>query len=46
VEFPSEAVTYRLRLLSKDDLPWGQVVKKISSTPGLKEIAWEEGEVP
>jgi putative Mg2+ transporter-C (MgtC) family protein len=46
VEFPSEAVIYRLRLLSKDDLPWGQVVKRISASPGLKEIAWDEGEVP
>ncbi|MBI4797117.1 MAG: MgtC/SapB family protein [Deltaproteobacteria bacterium] len=46
VEFPSEAITYRLRLLSKEDLPWGQIVKRISASQGLKEIAWEEGEVP
>jgi putative Mg2+ transporter-C (MgtC) family protein len=46
VELPSEAVTYRLRLLSKEDLPWGQIVKRISASQGLKEIAWEEGEVP
>lgn len=46
VEFPSEAVTYRLRLLSKEDLPWGQIVKRISASQGLKEIAWNEGEVP
>ncbi|MFZ5452889.1 MAG: MgtC/SapB family protein [Thermodesulfobacteriota bacterium] len=46
VELPSEAVTYRLRLFSKEDKPWGQIVKKISASKGLKEISWEEGEVP
>lgn len=46
VEFPSEAVTYRMRLQSKENKPWGQIVKRISESQGLKEIAWEEGEVP
>jgi putative Mg2+ transporter-C (MgtC) family protein len=46
VELPSEAVTYRLRLQSKEDLPWGQIVKRIAATKGLKEISWQEGEVP
>jgi putative Mg2+ transporter-C (MgtC) family protein len=46
VEFPSEAVTYRMRLLSKENKPWGQIVKKIMASKGLKEIAWEEGDVP
>jgi len=46
VEFPSEAAVYRLRILSKEDKPWGQIVKRISASQGLKEIAWEEGEVP
>jgi putative Mg2+ transporter-C (MgtC) family protein len=46
VEFPSEAVTYRMRLQSKENRPWGRIVKRISASPGLKEIAWEEGEVP
>jgi putative Mg2+ transporter-C (MgtC) family protein len=46
VEFPSEAVTYRMRLQSKENRPWGQIVKKISESQGLKEITWEEGEVP
>ena len=46
VEFPSEAVTYRIRLHSKDNKPWGQVIKRISGSRGLKEISWEEGEVP
>ena len=46
VKFPSETVTYRLRLQSKEDLPWGQIVKRISESKGLQEIAWIEGEVP
>jgi putative Mg2+ transporter-C (MgtC) family protein len=46
VEFPANVTTYRLRLQSKDDLPWSNVVKHISETQGLQEIAWQEGEVP
>ena len=46
VEFPSETVTYRMRLHSKENKPWGQVVKRIAASQGLKEIAWDEGEVP
>ena len=46
VEFPSEVGTYRLRLQSKEDLPWGQIVKRISESKGLTEITWEEGTVP
>jgi len=46
IEFLSETITYRLRLQSKEDLPWGQIVKRISQSKGLKEIAWEEGTVP
>lgn len=46
VELPGETTTYRIRLLSKDDKPWGQIVKKIAETKGLRELAWEEGEVP
>jgi putative Mg2+ transporter-C (MgtC) family protein len=46
VEFPGETVTYRIRLQSKEDKPWGQIVKKISESKGLKEFSWTEGEVP
>jgi putative Mg2+ transporter-C (MgtC) family protein len=46
VELPSEVATYRMRLQSKENKPWGQIVKRISESKGLKEIAWEEGEVP
>jgi putative Mg2+ transporter-C (MgtC) family protein len=46
IEFPSETGTYRMRLQSKEDKPWGQIVKRIAGSKGLKEIAWEEGDVP
>lgn len=46
VEFPSEEVTYRLRLQSKENKPWGQIVKRIAACKGLKEFCWVEGEVP
>jgi hypothetical protein len=41
-----DAVTYRLRLQSKDDLPWSHIVKSLSDTHGLQEMSWQEGEVP
>lgn len=44
---PAKTVTYRLRLSGKEHTPWGQLVTKIlKDTPGLVEMAWEEGEVP
>ena len=46
VNFPANVATYRLRLQSKDDRPWSNIVKHISETQGLQEIAWQEGEVP
>jgi putative Mg2+ transporter-C (MgtC) family protein len=46
IELPSQATTYRMRLQSKDDLYWGHIVKCLSETKGLTEIAWTEGEVP
>lgn len=46
IEMPSNAITYRMRLQSKDDLYWGHIVKCLSETKGLQEIAWQEGEVP
>lgn len=46
VELPANVTTYRLRLKSKDDLAWGNIVKHIVNTTGLQEIAWQEGEVP
>ncbi|MFP3868586.1 MAG: MgtC/SapB family protein [Desulfobacteraceae bacterium] len=45
-EPPADMVTYRLRLQSREDLPWGQIVKQLSDLKWLQEIHWEEGEVP
>ncbi len=46
VEIPAQTTTYRIRLQSKDTVHWGNVVRHISETKGLQEIAWQEGEVP
>jgi putative Mg2+ transporter-C (MgtC) family protein len=46
VELPGAAVSYRMRLQSKENKPWGQIVKRIAASKGLKEISWEEGDVP
>jgi len=46
IELPEGTLTYRIRLLSKEDKPWGQIVRKISENKGLKEISWEESQVP
>jgi putative Mg2+ transporter-C (MgtC) family protein len=45
-EPPAQTVTYRLRLLSKDDITWKDLVAAISKTEGLLEADWTEGEVP
>jgi putative Mg2+ transporter-C (MgtC) family protein len=39
-------VTYRLRLHSKEHMPWGKITSRILQLPGLDEFAWEEGDVP
>jgi len=39
-------VTYRLRLLSKDREPWGQIAGQLLQLSGLGELIWEEGDVP
>jgi putative Mg2+ transporter-C (MgtC) family protein len=46
LELATGITTYRLRLKSKDYLPWSNIVRHISETKGLQEIAWQEGEVP
>lgn len=44
---PSQTITYRFRLLSKEDMPWGEIISRLmETTPGLIEIAWEESDVP
>lgn len=45
-DMTSGTVTYRIRLLSSANLPWGRIVKRLQETQGLKELHWQEGEVP
>jgi putative Mg2+ transporter-C (MgtC) family protein len=45
-DMADETLTYRIRLLSSADLPWGRIVKRLQETPGLKQLHWQEGEVP
>ncbi len=46
LEIPAQVTTYRIRLQSKDTVHWGNIVRHISETQGVQEIAWQEGEVP
>ena len=38
--------TYRLRLVSKEHVNWGEIAKRLSKVQDLEEISWEESEVP
>ena len=38
--------TYNLRLKSKDDISWPQIVGLLEGTSGIREIHWHEGIVP
>lgn len=38
--------TYRFRLSSKDNLHWGEVVTRLEGLPDIKDITWEESDVP
>jgi len=41
-----EGLTYRIRLLSKDDIPRGKIITELLAIPGLVRISWEEADVP
>ena len=41
-----DVTTYRLRLESKDNIPWRNIVENFSTIPDLLEFQWQEGEVP
>ena len=45
-DLATDPTTYRLRLQSKENAPWGEAIKIISGTKGLEELQWQEGEVP
>jgi putative Mg2+ transporter-C (MgtC) family protein len=40
-----KTVTYKLRLQSKMDIPWGHLVQAMKEVGALREISWEEGVV-
>jgi putative Mg2+ transporter-C (MgtC) family protein len=42
----SRTVTYRMRLVSKEEKDRAQVVKRLSEMEGVEEIKWEESDVP
>jgi len=41
-----QTLTYKLRLQSKMDIPWGHVVRHFRDLAGLRQISWEEATVP
>jgi putative Mg2+ transporter-C (MgtC) family protein len=46
LEPPSNLMTYRLRLQSKDSIIFKQVIRSLAETEGLQEVNLQEGEVP
>jgi len=46
LELPGDTITYRLRLVSKENIPWGHIIREMAHAEGLHEILWQEGEVP
>ncbi len=40
-----KTVTYKLRLQSRTDIPWGHLVQEMKEVKHLREISWEEGTV-
>jgi putative Mg2+ transporter-C (MgtC) family protein len=47
-DLSSNQVTYRMRLHHRDEGPhsWSGIVKRLSAMQGVKEISWEESDVP
>ena len=39
-------VTYALRIISKDSMPWAKVTEQLRHLPGIFKLSWEEAEVP
>lgn len=46
LEPPSNLMTYRFRLQSKDNIVFKNLLSNLSETEGVQEINWQEGEVP
>lgn len=47
-DIPANTVTYRIRLQHSDEGPkhWSGLVRGLSAVPDVKEVAWEESDVP
>jgi putative Mg2+ transporter-C (MgtC) family protein len=45
LDLVSQAVTYRVRLQSKEDRPWSRIIKELGESQGLVELTWEESGV-
>jgi putative Mg2+ transporter-C (MgtC) family protein len=46
-DLAGNTVTYRIRLCSKEHVPWGYIVTRLTTEiPGLYWVAWEESDVP
>jgi putative Mg2+ transporter-C (MgtC) family protein len=47
-DIPENTVTYRIRLHPSDDgqKHWSDIVKRLSVLPDMKELTWEESDVP
>lgn len=46
-DLAAQSVAYKIRLCSKEHLPWGKIVARLTAEiPGLIRISWEESDVP
>ena len=47
-DIPANTVTYRMRLHHSDESQkhWSEIVKQLSALPDMKEVTWEESDVP
>ena len=47
-DIPANTVTYRIRLHQSDESlkHWSDIVKRLSAMPDMKELTWEESDVP
>ncbi|OGW49956.1 MAG: methyltransferase [Nitrospirae bacterium GWC2_57_9] len=47
-DLASRQVTYRMRLHHRDEGPraWSDIVKRLSAMPDVRQISWEESDVP
>ncbi len=47
LDIPGQTVRYKLRTTCKKNAPFGRIITELrTGIPGIKEIKWEEGDVP